>query len=136
MIEGLEESCMNCGEVVGDHTVRQWNLCASAVQMDLKYEDVPEDVRAFTERLGFAHGVQVADHCIARSLVMKGDSAPGMPRVVLPVVQLEFSVGTPKGSLEGAKIAFIGSEESIGKFGKLVRDTSNGAVNAARRANG
>lgn len=137
---GMEEDCPTCGEQVGDHTIRRISECLDerAEGEDRPYHDVgPEGLLAQaldTLRGRFALGgdVLIADHITAKSAVLAGEAGPMLVRI--PAVIHEFAIGTPLGSATVAKVLYMGDTEVIRKYGKLIRDTSNGAANAAERA--
>jgi hypothetical protein len=134
----LNEPCGACTRPVGDHTVRERLACSGHLTTDLPYEDVAPDLAAAaTENIRASFGsdgdVIVADHIVARALTFDGHAGP--VRLVYPGVLHEFAVGVPgQPPAVVAKVLFMGSEESVRAYGRLLRDTSNGAVNAAGRA--
>lgn len=135
---GLEEPCPVCGRTSGDHTLREWAVCVGRPTLDLPYEDVAPDLaEAAAENLRRSFGIDgdvlIADHVVARALTLDGRSGP--VRVTFPAVLNEFQVGVAgKSPVPIAKVLFVGSGESVRGYGRLLRDTSNGAVNAAARA--
>lgn len=134
-VEGLEEPCPACGRTSGDHTLREWSECVGTVTTDLPYEETPADAAAVTaaairERFGLDPDLIVSDHAVVRAATL--DGASGLVRVRVPIVLFEFQIGVPGGPDTVAKVAYLaGSGPGIRTFGKLVRDTANGAANAA-----
>lgn len=134
-INGLDEDCSVCGRVSGDHTLREWADCLGTTTIDLPYEPVPEDAaRVAREQLGLQFGLPddwlVADNVVAKAMFLEGDS--GAVQVRVPVVVHEFSVATPTGLVAVCPpVAFTSPPDTIRKFGRLIRDTANGAANAA-----
>jgi hypothetical protein len=133
---GLEKACPRCERLAGDHTLREWQACAGADRLELPYVDQPEALqvmRQVRESFGLGDDVIVVDHVVARALVLAGSAGP--VRSVHPGVLCEFQVGIMgQAPTTITKVLFVGDERSIRGFGRLLRDASNGAVNAAGRA--
>jgi hypothetical protein len=133
---GLEKACPRCQRLVGDHTLREWHDCADVERLEQPYEDQPEALqvmRQVRESFGLDDDVIVADHVIARAVVFAGSAGP--VRSVHPGVLCEFQVGMMgQAPTTAVKVLFVGDERAIRGFGRLLRDASNGAVNAAGRA--
>lgn len=135
---GLDERCPACDRVCGDHALREWVACMGNPTTDLPYAELPDDIAAAaTENLrrtfGLDEDVIVADHVVAKALVFTAGAGP--VRVDYPAVLHEFQVGVlghPPAPI--AKLLFAGNHDGIRAYGRLIRDTANGAVNAARRA--
>lgn len=133
-VHGLDKVCGVCDRVSGDHTLREWAACLGSVTLDLPYEDVPADSVAARMRdtFGIAPDVVVADHVNVRALVLTGSA--GAVGIALPALEHTFQIGKPgQAPADVAKVLFLGSEESVRGYGRLIRDSANGAVNAARR---
>jgi hypothetical protein len=136
-IGGLDQPCPTCERLAGDHTLREWSTCMDQPTTDLRYEDLPPDAQAMTNRLRDQLGVDedwlIADNVVAKSLVLTGRA--GVVRVAMPAVLTEFAVGAfGSAPMPVAKALFIGNEKTVRGYGRLLRDTANGAANAAKRA--
>lgn len=132
-IGGLDEPCASCGRSCGDHTVREWSACIATPVTDLPYEALPDDIPAsLRRRFGLDEDTTVADTVVVKSLRLEGNTA-GLP-LSAPGLLHEFSIGLPNASpIPVAKILFLGSPESMRSYGRLVRDSANGAANAGAR---
>lgn len=102
----------------------------------MPYEEVPEDAAtvanaSLRERFQLDPDVIVADHVIVRAATLNGHT--GSVAVRLPVVLHEFQVGVPgRAPVEVAKVAYVaGTAKTIRDYGRLVRDSANGAANRA-----
>lgn len=130
----IERPCSTCGQVLGDHTVREWIVCAGKPTLDLPYEATPTDAAALyneviREQLDMPEGVVFADHVVARAMVM--DTPVGK----LPMVLHEFQMAIAgSGVVPVATVGFMASVKVLRGYGRLVRDTANGAANAAEGA--
>jgi hypothetical protein len=141
-VDRLDEACGVCERVAGDHTLREWATCLGTTTLDLPYEDTPPDVAAtisnYVRRTyQLDDDVLVADHIVARALTLAGASGPVELRV--PGLLHEFQIGIPSGPpAVVARVLFVGNPDSVRGYGRLIRDTANGAANAAERgaANG
>lgn len=135
--DGLDAPCPACGRTSGDHTVREWVDCLGAQTTDLPFEETPPDIAAGAgEHLRRSFGVDrdiiVADHVVVRALTLDGASGPLQVR--LPALLHEFQVGVAgQPPTPVAKVLFTGNGQSIRGYGRLVRDSANGAANAAER---
>lgn len=136
-VSGLDRPCSVCGRTSGDHTLREWAECMGTTTTDLPYEQTARDLADLAgenlrRSFGIGGDVVVADHVVVKALTL--DGANGPLRVRLPAVLHEFQVGTPGHPPSAvAKILFTGTADSIRGYGRLVRDSANGAVNAAQR---
>lgn len=135
-VHGLDQACSVCGRVSGEHTLREWAACIGATTVDLGYEPVPEDAaRIANERLRENFDLPadwlIADNIIAKAVVMSGSA--GAVGYEMPLVVHEFSVAAGGGMVPVATVAYIGPPETLRKYGRLLRDTANGAANAAER---
>lgn len=75
----------------------------------------------------------IADNVVVKALTL--DGASGAVEVRLPALLHEFAIGVAGAPPEMiAKVLFIGSPEIMRKYGRLARDSANGAANAAERA--
>jgi hypothetical protein len=128
----LDAACSTCGRRVGNHTMDEFNACSSATAMDLPYEDVPGGPIPLT--INGAH-LAWADHLHARAAVVAGESLGANLRLRLPTVIFTFEVGNPRGPAHPVtEVAFVGNPEGLRKLGRVIRDTCNGAANAAERS--
>lgn len=141
ILDGLDDRCTVCGEVVGEHTLRQFNVCTGEKAWELPADVVPDDIaKLANERLREQFRLEgdwlVADTVSVKALVLSG-GAVGL-RVNVPAVLHEFQMGVagrPPGTV--AKVLFIGGTEDVMRsYGRLVRDSANQACNAAKRAAG
>jgi hypothetical protein len=140
LVSGLDARCPACDRVSGDHTLREWAVCLGTTTTDLPYEPTPADTAAdandamtaqLREQLGVPDGWLIADNIIVKALVL--DAGSGPVGVKIPLVLHEFSVAGPAGLTDVATIAFIGPPAVVRKYGRLVKDSANGAANAAER---
>lgn len=138
---GMDQPCPRCERVVGDHTLREFRACqvARGEVEDRPYRELrPEDrvaavIDGVRQSFGIGGDVLVADHVTCKALVLVGEA--GAVTVRSPAVQMEFRVGLPTGPAVVTKVLYLTpTSEDARRFGKLVRDTSNGAANAAERA--
>jgi hypothetical protein len=128
-VRNLDAAC-HCGRISGDHSLREWAACLGATAMDLPYEEVPGGpVDVPLE----ATGRVMADNVVARSAVV--EQASGPVKVRIPVLVLTFGVNFPgEPPRTVAEVALIaGDGDGMRRFGKLFRDTANGAANAIGR---
>lgn len=136
-VEGLDKPCGTCRRVSGDHTLREWAVCMGEVTTDLPYEEGPADAAkvvadSMRERFGLDPKLIIADHFIARAAVLEGSS--GAIGVKVPTLLHEFQMGVAgQAPVTVAEIAYIGDPAAMRQYGKLLRDTANGAANAAER---
>jgi len=129
-IQNLEAACMVCERPAGDHTLREWSACMGTITTDLPYGPIPADARRIAERFGLPDGTLVADNVVAKSLVARADMGPLGQSLLLPLVLHEFSRSPNVGEVL-ARIAYIGDVGTLRQYGRLLRDTANGAANAA-----
>jgi hypothetical protein len=136
-VSGLDEPCPVCDRPAGDHTLREWQSCLGEQTTDLPYEEIPQDAAAIAsenmrQRFGLESDIVVADHVVVKSLTIDGSS--GSLRLVFPAVLHEFQVGVPgRPPATAAKVLFAGDAQAVRGYGRLIRDSANGAVNAAER---
>jgi hypothetical protein len=128
-VSNLDAPC-HCGRISGDHSLREWANCLAATANDLPYEEVPDgpvDVALD------GPGRVMADNVVARSAVL--DASTGAVKVLVPVLLLTFGQNAPgEPPLTVAEVALVaGSADGMRRFGKLFRDTANGAANAIER---
>lgn len=104
---------------------------------DLPFEETPPDMAAAAaaavrEQFQLDEDLIVADHVVVRAVTLDGSSGP--LRVKLPGLLHEFQIGIggqPPSTV--AKVAFLGDVTAVRGYGRLVRDSANGAANAAER---
>lgn len=138
-IDGLDEPCGTCQRPAGDHTLREWNTCLGTVTTDLPYQATPPDLAtvasaAIRRQFALDDDIMIADHAIVRALTLAGHS--GAVSIRLPALLTEFQIGVPGQPPHTiAKILFAGSADGVKGYGRLVRDSANGAYNAATREN-
>ena len=131
---GLDEPCDNHdGKLYGDHTLREFQDCVSAGDYTVPYEDTPDDLQALLHaRFGGLEGYTIADTFTSRSAVL--DAGAGPLRMKVPALLLEFCTGHPSaGPTIVAQVAFLAPPEIMRTMGKVIRDSANGAANAAEK---
>jgi hypothetical protein len=137
-LRGLDKPCGACGRVSGDHTLREWSVCIGEVTTDLPFEETPPDMAAAAtaavrDQFQLDEDLIVADHVVVKAVTLAGSS--GSIDVRFPGLLHEFQIGIagqPPATV--AKIAFLGDVAALRGYGRLVRDSANGAANAAERA--
>lgn len=131
-LSGLDDTCGACRRRVGDHTMDEYDACLRSTTTDLAYEEVPDGpIPLYVD----GNPLKWADHLYARSAVVGGQSLGANLKLVMPTVIFNFQFGNTKGqNIDVAEVAFVGSPETLRKLGKVLRDTCNGAANAAERA--
>lgn len=137
-VAGLDQPCPVCGQISGDHTVREWAACLGTPTTNLPFQEVPQDAVAaaagenIRRSFDIDSDIVIADHVVVKALTLSGASGP--IQVHLPALLHEFQVGVPgRPPVEVAKVLFTGDTQSVRGFGRLVRDSANGAANAAER---
>lgn len=150
---GLDDPCAACGRDVGDHTMREWAACMGD-HWENPYHDLAGAQRAakvtseLRERFNLPADAVLADTIQAKALVIRSDPAaqkinlPGMTlsrgtspvNVAVPALLHEFQMGLPGGPAGVVKVLYSSTPEVMRKYGRLIRDTANGAANAAERA--
>ncbi|HXS32221.1 MAG TPA: hypothetical protein VN758_00435 [Solirubrobacterales bacterium] len=137
-VEGLNDPCAACGRRSGDHTLDEWAKCMGTPSVDLPFEPIPDDAaRLASERLrkqfNLDDDVILADSVVVRAALV--DAASGQVGIKLPALIHDFQVGVAGAApATVARVLYLGDVESMRKYGKLIRDSANGAVNAAGRA--
>ena len=130
-LRDLDDVCRTCSRRVGDHTLDEYNACSGKPALDLPYEEVPGGPIPLSVN---GNPIAWADHLHCRSAVIGGQSLGANLKMLLPTVIFTFEIGNPKGlPWPITEVAFIGSPETLRKLGKVIRDTCNGAANAAER---
>ncbi len=134
-VSGLDRDCGACGRVAGDHTLREWAACMGTVTTDLPFEATPPDLAAAAAAAVRAQfqlddDLVVADHVVVKAVTLAGSS--GAIDVRVPGLLHEFQLGIAgQPPAPVAKVAFLGDVASLRGYGRLVRDSANGAANAA-----
>jgi hypothetical protein len=137
-VRGLDEACGVCGRPSGDHTLREWSACLGEVTTDLPFEQTPPDAAqvaadSIRERFQLDPGTIVADHVAIYAATLDGSS--GVVQVKFPALIHEFGIGRPGQSPHTvAKVIYLGDIDAMRQYGRLARDSANGAANAAERA--
>ncbi len=137
-LRGLDEDCATCGRVCGDHTLREWSACMGEVTTDLPFEATPPDLAAAAAaavraKFHLDEDLVVADRVVVKAVTLAGNA--GAIGVRLPGLLHEFQIGVPgKPPTPVAKVAYLGDVRAMRGYGRLVRDSANGAANAAERS--
>lgn len=108
------------------------------VTTDLPFEATPADIAVIAsasvrDRFQLDDDLIVADHVVVHAVTLSG--ASGNVAVRVPGLMHEFQVGLggmPPATV--AKVAYLGDVAAMRAYGRLVRDSANGAANAAQRA--
>lgn len=126
---GMDDVCPACGRVVGDHTMREFEACTVSRRFEIEYGPASKQLN---ERFGIDADVIVVDHLIAKAVVLSGSAGP--LGITVAGLLLEFAT-SESGTVETvAKVLFLGDPAQQRAAGRLLRDTANGAANAAERA--
>ncbi len=139
-LRGLDEPCATCERPAGDHTLREWNACMGTLTTDLPYEATPPDMArsaaaAVRAQFNLDEDLVIADHVVVKAVTLAGDGRGHSIGVRLPALLHEFQIGLPgQPPTTLARVLFVGGADSVRGYGRLVRDSANGAVNAAGRA--
>lgn len=137
MVGGLDDLCPACHRILGDHTMREWSACLGVDSVNLPYKEIPEDMAEVVaarirEQFRLADGWLIADTVTVKAVVLDGEA--GGVNVRTSALLHEFSIGAPdRPPLPVATLLFVGSPEGVKRYGVLVRDSANGAANAAGR---
>jgi hypothetical protein len=134
---GLDARCPACNRMTGDHTLREWADCVETQRTDMPFEEIAPDLAGLASEnlrrsFDLDGDILVADHVVIRAVTL--DGAHGPIRVRMPGLLHEFQIGvigqvpTPV-----AKVLFLGDPQSMRGYGRLVRDSANGAINAIER---
>jgi hypothetical protein len=137
-LRGLDEPCATCGRPAGDHTLREWNVCMGTLTTDLPFQETPPDMAAAASeavraQFNLDEDLVIADNVVVKAVTLAGDS--GVLGLRFPGLLHEFQIGLPgrpPGTL--ARVLFVGDVAAMRGYGRLVRDSANGAVNAAERS--
>ncbi len=74
-----------------------------------------------------------ADHLTARSVIVEAHGMGGVA-VRAPAVIFTFQVGSSVSApTDVTEVAYVGTPETMRQLGRILRDTCNGAANAAER---
>lgn len=131
LIANLEELCPFDGRPIGDHTMREWAAHLDAPpHTDLPFEEIPDG--PVMMRTG-EEEIPCADSIVARAVVFDGRQGAAIVR--MPALLLDLQVGQPGlAPRTFYRTAIVSTPDTMRKIGKLLRDTANGAANAAERA--
>lgn len=133
----LEQPCPACERPSGDHTLREWQACMEVPGLDLEFQEI-EDTQtrqaasaALADQLGFDSSALVADHVVTKAVVI------GAGPVRVGGLVMEFQIGNPTGIPDKVgTVVFLGRPDLMRSFGRLVRDSANGAANRTEEASG
>jgi hypothetical protein len=109
----------------------------ATVTTDLPFEKTPPDMAAAAaaavrQQFQLNDDLLVADHVVVKAITLQGSTGP--VQVAFPGLLHEFQIGTPgQPPTTVSKVVFLGDEQSVRGYGRLVRDSANGAANAAAR---
>lgn len=149
IVGNLDSPCGACDRPSGDHTLREWSACMGEVTTDLPFEGTPADTAALAtaslrERFNLDDSIIIADHVTVRAITLEGQmgtpargpaSLQRQPTVKIPGLLHEFAIGVPGVPPSAvAAVLFTGSVKSMRGYGRLARDSANGAANAAEWA--
>lgn len=129
MTPDLAVACPVDGRPVGEHTLHEWwDEAHRAAHTDLPYEEVPDGPVEMTV------DALMADQISVRSGIQTYELTSGASLVV-PILVFDFSIGRLNGPPElQTSVAYLATPEVMRKTGVILRDTANGAANAAERA--
>jgi len=136
-VEGLGEACGTCGRRSGDHTLDEWAVCMGTMTTNLPFEQVPDDLAqaasaAIRQQFGLDDDLILADSVVVKAATLAG--RPGVLDVKVPALIHEFQVAVPgQPPVAVAKVIYVGDVASMRAYGRLARDSANGAANAAER---
>lgn len=149
VVGGLDGPCGVCERPTGDHTLREWSACMEEVTTDLPFESTPADAAALAsaslrDRFNLDDSIIIADHVTVKAITLDGEmmgvpprgpaSLQRRPTVRVPGLLHEFGIGVPGiPPSTVASVLFVGGVDSVRKYGRLARDSANGAANAAER---
>lgn len=139
-LEGLDQACPVCGRRSGDHTLDEWAKCLGEPTTNLPFERIDDDAAKLAadrlrEQFELDEDLIIADNVVVKAVTLSGMS--GVVGVMVPGLVHEFGIGLPdKPAADVARVLYAGGPESLRAYGRLVRDSANGAANAAERAYG
>lgn len=133
-VTGLDDACGACGRISGDHTLREWAACLGEATLDLPYRGLGGDEaerasKAVHEQFKLDPDLIVADNVYVKAAVLNGASAT--VHVAVPALLHEFQSSALGKQVTVAKVLFLGDLDSMRAYGRLARDSANGAANAA-----
>lgn len=137
ILHGLDDACSACGRAAGDHTLREWDVCTGERRWELPFEETQPGAAkdAAGEHLrrmfNLDPDLHVADNVLIQAAVLDGASGP--VKVHAPTLVHEFQSSVSGGPVTVCKVAFIGDPVSMRAYGRLVRDSANGAAKATER---
>jgi hypothetical protein len=111
---------------MGDHTLREYRVC------DRPYMPAEEDPSLkVREQFGFDADQAIADHVDVKA----GHIATQVGN--FPVLMFDFGISISGVVQKAARVVYTaGDAQSMRQFGRLMRDSANGAANRAERADG
>lgn len=138
-VSGLESPCPVCGRTSGDHTLREWSACFGEPTTDLPFEITPPDAAKLAaervrESFDLDSDLIIADNVLVTAATL-GGAAHGGIRVRIGALIHDFQIGVSGAPPQTvAKVMFLGDPLTMRKYGRLARDSANGAANAVERA--
>lgn len=136
-VEGLDDNCPACGRRSGDHTLDEWAACLGESTAAMPFTVPDGDTAAMLnenirQRFNLDPGTLVADNVVVYAATLDFSTGPVGGKV--PALIHEFSTSAKGELVTIAKVVFIGGDPAqMRKYGKLARDSANGAANAAER---
>jgi hypothetical protein len=134
----LDDGCPTCGRRSGSHTLDEMAACSQLVTTDDAFTELSAE-----QRFQVPEGTVIADNVKVKALVMHGgtelpaltvDPLAKQVRLDMPAVHFRFETSGSGVLRPVAEVLFVGGEDAVRGLGRLVRDTANGAVNVAKRA--
>jgi hypothetical protein len=137
-VSGLDEPCPVFDRPSGDHTLREWAKCMGTTTTSVPFAEVPDDMAAaaataIREQFAIDDDLILADGVVVRAATLDGHA--GVVGIKVPALVHEFQInvpGHPPATI--ARVLFVGDVDSMRGYGRLVRDSANGAVNAVERS--
>lgn len=120
---GMDDNCPACERTVGDHTMREFEACTASRSFEIAYGPAS---KALNERFGLDADVLVADHLVAKAVVLSGSAGP--LGVSLPGLLMDFGSSETGEVQTVAKVLFLADAKGQRAAGRLLRDTANGAA--------
>ena len=136
-LTGLETPCPVCGRISGDHTLREWSKCFGKTTLDLPFEPIAPDLAQLAaERVRDMFDLDadliIADNVNVTAATLSGRA--GGVGVSIGLLIHEFQIGVSgHPPQQVAKVAFLADPVTMRKYGRLARDSANGAANAAEK---
>lgn len=136
-IGGLDDPCLTCERPSGDHTLREWAKCMGEQNFEMPMEAPREDAVAITnrelqKRFQLDPDTIVADNVFVYAATLTGGSGPLTFKV--PALIHDFQTSAAGEPVTVAKIVFVhDNPDGMRAYGRLARDSANGAANAVER---